>query len=134
MVTLEDKKASAMAFRKQGYNCAQSVVMPFAAELGMSENQLAAVASAMGGGMAGMREVCGVVTGMAVAEGLHNGGAPTRKAQSYKNVRLITEEFAAPYDGRIRCSELKAPENPVDCTLLIMRGVELLYGKLCTGF
>ncbi len=48
---------------RAGYNCAQSVLIAFKDELGLTEQQAARMASGFGGGMGGLREVCGALTG-----------------------------------------------------------------------
>ena len=47
-----------------GYNCAQAVAVAFCDVTGLEEKQAARMASAFGGGMGRMREVCGAVSGM----------------------------------------------------------------------
>ena len=47
-----------------GYNCAQAVAVAFTDVTGLTEGQAAKMASAFGGGMGRMREVCGAVSGM----------------------------------------------------------------------
>ena len=53
-----------------GYNCAQAVAVAFHEELGLTERQAARMASAFGGGMGRMREVCGAVSGMLLVAGI----------------------------------------------------------------
>ena len=53
-----------------GYNCAQSVVMAFCDELGMSEEECAIMSEGFGGGMGRTRSVCGAVSGMVMLAGL----------------------------------------------------------------
>ena len=49
---------------REGYNCAQSVVGAFHEEMGLSLSEATRLASSFGGGMGGLRETCGAVTGM----------------------------------------------------------------------
>ena len=51
------------------YNCAQAVLLPFAEDLGMSEEDVMRIAVHFGGGMK-MGSVCGAVTGGLMALGL----------------------------------------------------------------
>ena len=44
---------------KNGYNCAQAVLLAFSDELEIDEKTLALISSSFGGGMGRMREVCG---------------------------------------------------------------------------
>ena len=50
----------------EGYNCAQAVCIAFCDKTGFTREQAAKMASAFGGGMGRMREVCGAVSGMYV--------------------------------------------------------------------
>lgn len=52
------------------YNCGQSVILPFAEELGIPEDTVMRFAANFGGGMKGGR-LCGAVAGGAVVLGLH---------------------------------------------------------------
>ena len=76
----------------EGCNCAQAVFLAFAEEK-MDRDPALKIASGFGGGMAGMRNVCGAVNGMFMAYGLLCGPAdPTAraaKAKSYETLQLL---------------------------------------------
>ena len=65
----------ARAFFLQGYNCSQSVAAAFADVMGLTEEQAARMASALGGGLCRMRESCGAVTGAMLVLGALQGNA-----------------------------------------------------------
>ena len=75
----------------------------------MDRDEAARLASAFGGGLAGTRNTCGAVSGLAMAYGLLRGYAdPTdkeAKRAEYEAVREMTEEFAQ-QNGSIICREL----------------------------
>lgn len=75
----------------EGCNCAQAVFLAFAEEK-MDRDTALKIASGFGGGMAGMRNVCGAVNGMFMAYGLLCGPAdPTdraAKAKSYETLQI----------------------------------------------
>ena len=101
-----------------GYNCAQAVAVAFHEELGLTERQAARMASAFGGGMGRMREVCGAVSGMLFVLGsLYGYDAPgddVRKKELYSRVQALAAGFRAE-NGSIICREiLKNP--PTDPT------------------
>ena len=101
-----------------GYNCAQAVAVAFDEELGLTEGQAARMASAFGGGMGRMREVCGAVSGMLFVLGsLYGYDAPgddVRKKELYSRVQALAAGFRAE-NGSIICREiLKNP--PTDPT------------------
>ena len=53
----ENKREKAQALFKQGYNCAQSVLLAYADELGLDKKPAAIIASSFGGGIGRMRKV-----------------------------------------------------------------------------
>ena len=103
-----DYEQRAEALFREGYNCAQAVFLAFALEK-LGRDEAARLASAFGGGMAGMRNTCGAVSGMAMAYGLLRGysdpKAKTEKRAEYEAVRDMAEQFAQE-NGSIICREL----------------------------
>ncbi len=70
------KKAEELrAIETPHYNCAQSVVMPFAEKAGLDEETARRVAACFGGGMK-RGSVCGAVTGGLMALGLFGLDSP----------------------------------------------------------
>ena len=100
-----------------GYNCAQAVAVAFHEELGLTEKQAARMASAFGGGMGRMREVCGAVSGMLFVLGTLYGydtpGDDATKKRLYGDVQALAGAFRAE-NGHIVCRELlkNPPSDP----------------------
>ena len=94
-----------------GCNCAQSVVGAFAPEMGLTQEAAMRIASSFGGGMGGMRETCGAVTGMLMVAGLKWGYSETgnldKKTAHYARVRSLIEQFKAEHTT-IVCRDLLA--------------------------
>lgn len=94
---------------EEGYNCAQSVTLAFADELGLDREMAAKLASPFGGGLGRLREVCGCVSGMALVAGELCGysdpEAGEEKAALYKLVQELAGEFEK-QAGSIICREL----------------------------
>lgn len=92
----------------EGCNCAQAVFLAFAEEK-MDRDTALKIASGFGGGMAGMRNVCGAVNGMFMAYGLLCGPADpsdrAAKAKSYETLRQLAGEFEA-RNGSLICRQL----------------------------
>jgi len=92
-----------------GYNCAQSVFLAFAPDLGLSDELALKLSCSFGGGMGRLREVCGAVSGMLMAAGvLYGYASPTddgAKASHYALVQELAGQFKAEYDTII-CREL----------------------------
>ena len=53
-----------------GCSCSQAVFAAFAEDFGMDPETALKLASSFGGGMGGMRETCGAVSGMLMTAGL----------------------------------------------------------------
>ena len=94
---------------EEGYNCAQSVLLAFCEETGLTRDQAALLASTFGGGMGRMREVCGAVSAMFMIEGLAGGyrdpKAKEEKAAVYARVRTLADRFCEK-NHSIICREL----------------------------
>ena len=92
----------------EGCNCAQAVFLAFAEEKLDRETALK-IASGFGGGMAGMRDVCGAVSGMFMAYGLLRGSADPNdraaKTAAYQTLRQLAGEFEA-QNGSLICRQL----------------------------
>ncbi len=93
---------------REGYNCAQSVFLAFALER-MDRDEAARLSSAFGGGLSGLRTVCGTLSGAAMAYGMLCGysdpTAKEAKREEYEAVREMAEEFER-LNGSIICREL----------------------------
>ncbi len=99
----------AKAYFEQGYNCAQAVTLAFADEMGLKPEEAAKLASSFGGGFGRLREVCGCVSGMALAAGAICGysdpKAKEEKAEHYALIQKLAGEFKEK-NGSIICREL----------------------------
>ena len=95
-MTKEERMDKARALHKQGCNCCQSVVVAYADKLPIKPEDAMNVAAPFGRGLAGTREVCGCVSGMAMVCGLTGHTADTR---------TLIEKFRAE-EGDIVCGRL----------------------------
>ena len=100
-----------------GYNCAQAVAVAFTDVTGLTEAQAAKMASAFGGGMGRMREVCGAVSGMLMVlsyvYGYDTPGDDFSKKRLYGQVQALAAGFRAE-NGSIICREIlkNPPSDP----------------------
>ncbi|MBQ9417678.1 MAG: C_GCAxxG_C_C family protein [Bacteroidales bacterium] len=92
----KERTERAKALHKQGCNCCQAVVLAYADVLPIGAEQASAVAAPFGRGLAGCREVCGCVSGMAMVCGL------TGRADA---ARQLIERFRE-LEGDIVCARL----------------------------
>lgn len=112
-----DRKDLAHDYFKEGYNCAQAVIMAFADILPCEEELLLKISSAFGGGFAKTRNICGAVSAIGMIIGLisDNGGNPEEnKTEVYRNVRLLTDKFIL-QNSTLQCGDLL--NNIEDITL-----------------
>ena len=93
---MEERSEKARKLHKQGCNCCQSVVMAWADKLPIDKNHARNVAAPFGRGLAGTREVCGCVSGMAMVCGLTG---------NTEIVRPLIEKFRED-NGDIVCARL----------------------------
>ncbi len=95
-MTKEERMEKARALHKKGCNCCQSVVMAYADKLPIDAENAMNMAAPFGRGLAGTREVCGCVSGMAMVCGLTGHTA---------DVRTLIEKFRTE-EGDIVCGRL----------------------------
>lgn len=105
----EDRVEKAISLFKNGYNCAQCVFAAYADLYGIDEQTALRMSAAFGGGIGGMRETCGTVSGMVMLAGLNESAYDPRdkecKKRYYETVQLLVEEFRQE-NGSIVCKEL----------------------------
>lgn len=129
-MTKDERLEQARALRGRGYNCAQCVIMSFNDITGLDDSTAARTGAALGAGVAGSGETCGVATGIAVVEGLAGGSEPADKKPAMARAKAVIDRFAAANGGCTRCRDLKRPGAPKSCDALIAEGIEMLHEAL----
>lgn len=128
-----NRSEHAVACFKEGFNCSQAVLSPFAPELGLERETALRIAGTFGGGMGRLGEVCGAVTGALMALGLKYGCVDPKNAEgkeaAYRLVREFADRFIARH-GAILCRDL------LGCDIGTPEGRELarekgLFANLC---
>lgn len=106
------RREIAMENFRKGYNCSQAIMSAFMDVLPVTpgdEENLMKLASAFGGGMGRLREVCGSVTGMFMVAGMLYGydgpETGTPKAELYGRIQQLAKEFEQIH-GTIICREM----------------------------
>ena len=103
-IAVSERSEAAMAYFRQGYNCCQSVILAFSDIItdkpGMSKETMLNMSATFGGGIGGMREVCGTVSAIAMITGLlspskNPDNPPEReeKMQKYSLVKELSNKF-----------------------------------------
>lgn len=94
---------------KQGFNCSQAVFAAFADEYEMDEKTALKASAGLGGGVGRLREVCGALSGAAMAAGMvygaTEGSRQDQKAMTYKIVQQIADEFKK-QNGSLICRDM----------------------------
>lgn len=141
-----DRCEVAFQYHKQGYNCAQSVLMAFSDLTGLVPETGFAMAGGLGGGLGGShQEVCGAISGGVMVLGLlypHTKGEDTAaKRQVYGLTKTFLTRFQERFGGLSRCGDLlrsaiqATPEHTPaavrlgakgHCDILIVTAVEVL--------
>ena len=121
---------------RSNFNCAQSVLVPWANELNIDEKTALKLATGFGGGIASKGETCGTVTGAYMAIGLKYGkselGDDVSKANTLNKIAEFDEQFISRF-GSLKCKDLLKADisNPADKEKLVNQGD---FDKVCPGF
>ena len=114
-MTVEEREQRARDLFSAGYNCCQAVAMTFADVIGLTEDEVARLASGFGGGMGRMREVCGTVSAMTMVSGAmipaNDVSDKAAKTANYALVQEMAGEFRQ-MNGSIICRELLGLSKP----------------------
>ena len=121
------KKQEANALHEKGFNCAQSVALPFCEELGMPKQAAMKALEGFGAGMGDREQTCGALSGAIFVAGLkHSDGnieAPASKAATYAICGKTCQAFKEACGSTV-CREIKEKAR-LSCSECIALGVEL---------
>ena len=90
-----DRAVELRAITERHYNCGQAVVVPFAKEMGLTEEQAYGICANFGGGLK-RASACGAMTGGLVVLGMFGTDNPS---EYYRELRLS-------HDGLLDCADL----------------------------
>jgi C_GCAxxG_C_C family probable redox protein len=102
------KSKEAVARFAEGFSCSQAVFSTYAAESGLDRDTALKIASGFGGGIGGLGQTCGAVSGAIMALGLKHGTTTADRAAKetiYAKVRQFTERFQQ-RNGSLLCRDL----------------------------
>lgn len=103
------KEQQAHDYFYSGCNCAQSVFAAFHEEMGLSEETALNLMVSMGGGVGGLREICGAFSGAAMALNMIQKDIQTTDPEYKKRMYALVQEKAAAFKaqyGTVICREL----------------------------
>lgn len=122
---------------KEGYNCAQAVLLAFAYEVGLDKETALKLSSSFGGGMGRLREVCGAVSSMFAIAGLKKGYiSPVddeAKTKHYELIQHLAEEFKTKHNTII-CRELLGLSDGADKPTPSKRTEQYYQERPCEEF
>ena len=102
------KSEEAAEVYRAGFNCAQSVFIPFAKAGGLGEAEAARIAAPFGAGLGRTQETCGAVTGALMALGLEYGFTKPDDQAGKDRALARTKAFLGRFKGELgalRCKE-----------------------------
>lgn len=136
---MENRVEKAVALFSCGYNCSQAVFMAYADLFGIDPEVADKLSAPFGGGLGGMRHVCGTVSAMAMCAGLNEGptgGDQQKKRQTFNAVCALSDKFRERH-GSIVCSQLRGLEpglpvgfTPKPCAEYVRTCAELIEETL----
>ena len=133
----ETRKEYAVRLFKSGYNCAQSLFAAYADLFGMDWETALKKSAAMGGGVGRMREVCGVVSSMALLAGLKEGNADPEDEKAKEHIYALVRQMSGQFkekQGSIICRELLGIEGMEESAKPSIRTAEFYASRPCAGF
>ena len=110
------------------YNCAQSVVLPFAPDAGLTEEQALRFAANFGGGMK-MASICGAITGGLMVLGLFGVEDPRTIGAYYRTLRERHSNFLD-CANLLRMNKEQGREKKPHCDSMVFECVTLVESIL----
>lgn len=123
-ITLEQRLQRAADLHSKGYSCSQCMVMAFD-DVEDYNPILVAASAPFGRGVGGLQQICGVVSGFSMLEGLRVYGNPSDKAVLFENVKHLAGEYQN-LNGSCICGELLSSRKK-SCRMLIEDGVTIFH-------
>ncbi len=120
-----------------GYNCAQSTAAAFAECADLGPQTVFTAMAGFGGGIGGLRETCGAISGMVWAlgtiEGAYDPLDTEAKTAFYESIRGAIEEFKGKF-GTICCRELLLKAECIPQPDPSVRNAEYYAKRPCAHF
>jgi C_GCAxxG_C_C family probable redox protein len=131
------KAELARQYHERGFNCAQSVLAPFAREYGLSEEAALRISTGFGSGMGRLCDVCGALTGAFMVVGLKHGrseGDGTKYGPKTETTYALVRALASRFKERnssIYCGELLGHDLSIPAELEKAKQ-EGVFAKVCS--
>ena len=112
---MQTKKEIAINNFKHGHNCAQAVVCAYCEEYGIDSESAFRLAEGFGGGIPGVKGICGAASGMVMVASLKNCPKKdienTTKKVTYPCVMNLVNEFKSRMQELDCCKLLQIKDN-----------------------
>jgi len=93
----------------QGFACSQAILATYGEPLGLPREQAIKLAEGFAGGMAGLGETCGAVTGALMVLGLKHGRTRPDDIEAKMATNRLVREFMRRFEARrgsVKCRDL----------------------------
>ncbi len=138
-IEIEERVQRGVQLHKQGYNCAQSVVLALHDLVGWDEHEAMQLSAPFGRGLAGMMELCGCVSAMAL---LASRLIPQRSLDDMAAKKAqfqLVQQFTAAFrelNGDVVCRRLMGVEGAAgivkkSCTDKVADAVRIVATYMC---
>ena len=121
----------------KGYNCAQATLLAFKDLFPIDENGLAKLVSPLGGGIARLRETCGVITSISLVigqvYGYSDASSDTNKQKTYQITQEILLKFEKEF-GSLCCRDLLNKTNKHDTYIPSVRDANFYASRPCLKY
>lgn len=104
-----NRSEKAKRFFEAHYNCAQSVLLAFAADFDLPEVKASQIAQAFGGGLARQGEICGTIIGALMVIGLKYGKVRPDDEEAREKTYTLARKFISLFKekhGTLLCRHL----------------------------
>jgi C_GCAxxG_C_C family probable redox protein len=95
-----DKVEQAVTCFKEGFNCAQALLVTYASQFGLDPEHALKISGAFGGGIGRTGEVCGAVTGAVMIIGLKYGQTNVSDKRTREKAYSLVKEFINEFEAR----------------------------------
>ena len=119
---------------REGYNCAQSVLLAFSDVIGFDKETTLKLASSFGGGMGRLREVCGALSSTFMIAGILKGYTTPNndeiKGNHYALIQSLGNEFKEKC-GSLLCRDILGLEEGADSPIPSARTEQYYAERPC---
>lgn len=133
----EERAQKALDYFYRGYSCAQAVFAAFHEDMGLGESEALRLASSLGGGVGGLREVCGAFCSLSLALGALKGydmpDDMERKKAHYALIQAQGTRFSDAF-GTLICRELLERQGIQPSPVPAERNAEYYRARPCARY